>query len=192
MRYIHIMAAAMVVASAVPAAAQNVVTPAYVLAWEQDGVNIGTFTYETSLDSGVAAPVLGVNCTGTPTATCRGSLPQSMATGQHTIALRAVRTLDSVRYVGPYTPPITINYLADPVPGQPRNLAPILPPGAQGVVLEGIVRQRYPAFGMDVAETWLDIGAPLYYGAPLGLTVGSYSVTHGDRYVTAFWRPVNP
>lgn len=187
----YFLAAAMV-AIAVPAAAQNVVTPAYVLAWEQDGVDIGTFSFETSVDSGAAAPVLGVTCTGTPNATCRGALPQSMTTGLHTIALRAVRTLDGVRYNSPYTPPVTINYLANPAPGVPRNFGPILPPGAQGFVVEGTVRGRYHAFGMEVAETQLDLGVPLYYGSPYGFTLGAYSVIPGDRYMTAFWRPVNP
>ena len=150
----------------VPAFAQTVVTPAYVLAWEQDGVNVGTFTYETSTNSGAAAPVVGVTCTGSPTASCRGTLPQSLADGSNTVALRAIRTLDSVAYTGPYTTPITFNFISNPTPGAPRNLQPILPPG-QGAAAEGIV-----------------FNEPL-----LGLTSNGFTVSPGDHYFVTFWRP---
>ncbi len=151
----------------VPAFAQTVVTPAYVLAWQQDGVDLGSFTFETSTNSGAAAPVLGVTCTGSPAATCRGALPQALNVGTNTVALRAVRTLDGVVYTGPYSSTITFTYISNPAPDAPRNLQPILPPG-EGAAFEGLT---YDSDSL------------------VGLTSNGFTVTPGDRYVKMFWRP---
>lgn len=194
MRYIFLLATLL---TALPASAQTVVTPLYRLYWDQPNVNTGgTFTWESSVDSstGPFAPVLSVTCTGTPTANCNGSLPQSLTTGRHTLYLRTVRTLDTVRYISPEPyPSVAFDYLSNATPDNPQNIRPALPPNSASVSVLGTVLYRGFAFGQDVATNALDgvPNFPFYFGASNLDAGGAYGAPRsGDRFYLVLWRPI--
>lgn len=171
-----VLAVIVLVGLAAPVSAQR-------LEWDQQGASLTEvrgWTYRVSWDGG-AFGVVVPTCAGAASPfVC--SVPVTLPVGSHTVQVSAAFTATSPQAVSP-----TLTFQQAPtMPPTPGGLRYVPP---QGVTLEGVVLNRYPFAGIDVAEVRLDIGAMFYFGAPTGLAVGGYSVTPGDRMVVSSWRP---
>lgn len=74
------------------------------------------------------------------------------------------------------------------VPAAP--VGPRVKPGnAPGVIADGVVLDRFPYAGLDVARVLIDGTTLDVHVGALTLTLPGYSVAKGDRLSLAFWRP---
>ena len=113
----------MVVGVASEAQAQPAAGSASRLAWDQPASDVGEaigFVYEASYDGGEPERVNGVNCGNAQSPfTCAGEIkPLTPAT--HTVRIRAVTVINTVRAEGPWSEVFTFRFVA--VPAAPTNL----------------------------------------------------------------------
>lgn len=160
----------MLVASA--AGAQTIATPESRWGWDQSGDRTG-LSYELSVDDQPYAPLLGVQCDAG--GTCSAALTVAMGMGAHTARMRAWREVAGVRRESAPSGDLAFVYMG-PDPSSPGNFRLLTP----GVVALGVVRDRYPFVGLDVARVALDAGPDLYFGA-VSLSIPGYAVRPGDR-----------
>lgn len=171
MRRVLMLVAGLMMATSA-AGAQTLATPESRWGWDQSGDRTG-LAYELSVDDQPYAPLLDVQCDAG--GTCSAALTVAMGIGEHTARMRAWREVAGVRRTSAPSGDLAFVYVG-PDPSAPGNFRLLTP----GVVALGVVRDRYPFAGLDVARVVLDAGPDLYFGA-LSLSIPGYAVRPGDR-----------
>lgn len=160
------------------------------LAWDQAASDLAeaqSYHYRASFDDGAFA---------TTTATCSGSsspfscaIALPLQVGSHTARVSAARVVNGQESEQAISP--VFSFTLTPQATTPPGNLRLVPPDVPTVAVLGTVRQRGPAFGLDVATTTLDAfpGVRFYLGGDTLTVPGVYAVAPGDRFVLQLWRP---